>query len=206
MHTDFIPRGAFPLRLDEISDDTHLLTEVHAFESRDSAVVFVEASLQNRGRIETTFCSFRASNIAAILVIKPPHPRPSLEAASSFLMFLRDWDQLLLHNFLAIGGDWISEKYRSLLRAEARIETKWFQEWLTASHDSRISKYPGLPWRSFIRKTVQENFNFSQDYLQLLTIEDDGEREGALKLLVEGFLKEKKRAISIFPKRWSKLQ
>ena len=208
MLTDFIPRGAFPLRLDEI-EEANLLSEVHFFETQSSttvsALVYVESSMVNRERIQATFLTFRASNIPAILLIKPITPHPSLEALSSFFMFLRDWDQLTLHNIVQLCGDYVPEQYRSVLRTEARIEMKWFQEWLTASHDSRISKYPGLPWRSFIRKTVQENYTFAQDFLQLLTI-DEGERESTLSPFINDFLRNKKKAISIFPKRWSKLQ
>ena len=90
------------------------------------------------------------------------------------------------------------------MQTEAKIELKWFREWLMAASDSRIHKYPGMPWRSFIRKVVGENYTFACTFLELVASTATPENREYLQLLMKGFLESKKKFICTFPKRWGK--
>jgi len=100
----------------------------------------------------------------------------------------------------------VSPKSVKDLQLESKIELKWVREWLMASHDPRISKYPGLPWRSFIRKIVQENFEFAENFLRLASVDSEEKDESAIETLFTVFLRTKKKAVCIYPKNWGKLQ
>ncbi len=166
-------------------------------EKRKVNLATVAASPINREGITEGLCALRASGISPLLLLRQSDPTWSVDQVLSFLEFLRDWDQLLLRNVLEVVHGRAHEKYLPALQVEAKIELKWFQEWQTAVADPRIHRYPGLPWRSFLRKVNAENFEFAF----VLLSEEAGPE---LDAKVEEFLKGKKKTICVFPKNWSK--
>lgn len=192
------------LHLDRFANNDVFRTELSAIEQRGGGPVFLESALDNFDRIRESLLALRASNLSAILRLKPTEGLPAPEELEAVVCYLRDWDQLFLHNILVLFQGWIPEKFIKELEAEARIETKWFQEWLSANQDQRLSRYPGLPWRSYIRKVIGENFDF---VLTLLKVGTPGDRdEMTLENLLRAYLKSRKKAICFFPKKWGKTQ
>lgn len=192
------------IRLDEIAGDA-LSVELDRLEESQQHVVYLEASLGSWDKIKISLCGLRASNVPGILLLKSASQVP-LEEIAQALIYLKNWDQLYVHNFLALCGDLVPVKLQKDLQLESKIELKWVKEWLTASHDQRISKFPGLPWRSFIRKVVQENFDFAENFLRVASPESEEKNDVAAESLVVAYLKAKKKAVCIFPKNWGKLQ
>ncbi|MBI4405933.1 MAG: hypothetical protein HY537_17370 [Deltaproteobacteria bacterium] len=188
------------LHLDKEDSDLSLYEE-------DSPVfVSVVASVENWEKIKDSLCKLRASNISAMLFLNHLDVDLEDEELQYVFSYLRDWDQLTLHNILQLVGDWVPQALHQALLNEAKTEMKWFREWWVASHDSRLHKYPGLPWRSFIRKIINENFEFASFFLKLAASAATAENIQATENLVRGFLENKKKVVCIFPKKWNKLQ
>src|SRR5690606_9168858 len=116
---------------------------------------------------------------------------------------LRDWDQLFVENFLAVCEAWVPQEFQQALRTEAKIELKWAKEWMTAASDQRIHKYPGLPWRSFLRKIMAENYDFAMKFLELTAAAATDENVKKMVAHIQGFLEAKKKVVCVFPKRWN---
>jgi len=193
-----------PLRLDEIGEE-QIKKEVRSFEKKSVPFVFLEATPASRERIQSTLLSLRASNISGMLTLLK-NGNPSADEVTEFFGFLRDWDQLTLTNLLALCGDWVPEAFRGEFSIEAKIEQKWMKEWMVASQDPRIAKYPGLPWRSFIRKINQENYAFAQTFVRFAAPDSEERSDITIGNLLRAFLKSRKKAICLFPKKWEKLQ
>jgi hypothetical protein len=167
-------------------------------EKQSKTLATVAASTGNSESIKDTLCSLRASGISPLLLVRKGFAKWPTEEILAFFGFLRDWDQLLLRNLTELAGDRIPAPFQATLAQEAKTELKWFQEWQTAVADPRIHRYPGLPWRSFLRKVNAENFAFAQDLLR-----DDATLE-SLDVRIRGFLVGKKKTICVFPKNWGK--
>ncbi len=176
----------------------HIAKQLLQFEERKATLVTVAASIEKLEAIRQAFCSLRASGISSLLLLRKVDIPLTTEEVLAIFAFLRDWDQLLLRNLLEIASDKIPAGFLPHLVAEAKTEFKWFQEWQTAVSDPRIHRYPGLPWRSFLRKVNAENFAFAQAILR-----DDSGHE-VLDATVKSFLIGKKKTICIFPKNWGK--
>ena len=188
-------------------DGSQQLAEVlTAFPEKESPLlVNVTGSVQSWEKIKDTLCDLRAANISPILHIKSGVNLDDDEIVFLF-SFMRDWDQLFLHNFLEICGEWVPKEFQTILQTESKIEMKWISEWLTANGDQRIYKYPSLPWRSFIRKIIGENYNFALVFLMLAAAPATEENVKAMHDHIKAFLEIKKKVICVFPKRWGKLQ
>jgi hypothetical protein len=206
MLTESVPENRLWLRLDELGDENALGSEVRFFEDHASPLVTVEASLGTWARVKPTLLALRAANVSALLLLQKPIHEPTFETLLEVFAFLREWDQLLLHNFISLCGDHLPPPFKNDFAIETKIEMKWFREWLMASHDPRISKYPGLPWRSFIRKITSENYTFAQTFLEVVYFPEEVDAEKTLPLLLKNFLQGRKKAICLFPKRWGKAQ
>jgi hypothetical protein len=206
MLTESVPESRLRLRLDELLDQDALDSEVKFFEENAFPLVTVEASLGSWARVKPTLLTLRAANISALLLIQKPAHDPTFEDLIEVFAFLRGWDQLLLHNFTQLCGKFLPQAFQSDFAVETKIEMKWFREWLMASHDQRISKYPGLPWRSYIRKITTENYLFAQSFVEIAFSPEEVDSEKTLSLLVKNFLHSRKKAICLFPKRWGKAQ
>ncbi len=172
--------------------------QLASLEKKQQTLATLAASVDNIDRAKETLCALRAAGISPLLLLRKPSEPLNKESLLAIFGFLRDWDQLLLRNLLELGEHYVPSKYLPLLHPEARTEMKWFQEWQTAVADPRIHRYPGLPWRSFLRKVNAENYAFVQNVLR----DDTG--ADRLDSLVEEFLKGKKKTICIFPKNWGK--
>lgn len=170
-----------------------------------SLLVNVTGSVQSWEKIKDTLCELRAANVSPILHIKGGATLDDEEILFLFA-FMRDWDQLFLHNFLEICGEWVPKEFQSILQNESKIEMKWISEWLTANSDQRIYKYPSLPWRSFIRKIIGENYNFACVFLMLAAAPATDENVKAMHEHIKAFLETKKKVVCVFPKKWGKLQ
>jgi hypothetical protein len=168
-------------------------------------LVNVTGSVQSWEKIKDLLCDLRAVNISPILHIKGGVPLDDDEIVFLF-SFLRDWDQLFLHNFLEICGEWVPKEFQTVLQNESKIEMKWISEWLTANGDQRIYKYPSLPWRSFIRKIIGENYQFALVFLMMAAAPATDENVKAMHDHIRAFLEAKKKVICVFPKKWGKLQ
>jgi hypothetical protein len=172
--------------------------QLDSLEKRNAMLATVAASVENLETLKETLCGLRASGISPMVLLKPVETPLTTDEILAVFAFLRDWDQLLLRNVLEVASARIDPKYVPSLIQEAKIEFKWFQEWQTAVADPRIHRYPGLPWRSFLRKVNAENFEFSQ-----LLLRDDSTGD-TLDLAVKAFLVGKKKTICVFPKNWGK--
>jgi len=192
------PTGETTFQLDSIWKNNALDRGIFSLSEKNLFFITLEASGEDTEKIRSALCAIRAANLAAVLLLKRPENQLDLEKVASLIVFLREWDQLLLHNILQLCEHLVPAEFRPAFWNESKIELKWFREWVSASQDPRIYKVPGLPWRSFIRKIVQENFEFADD---LLSMPEDN-----LKELLVNFLAKKKKVVCLFPKRWSKLQ
>lgn len=168
-------------------------------------LVTVTGSVESWEKIKETLCTLRAVNVSSVLHIKRDRDLDDDEIIFLF-SFLRDWDQLFLHNFLEICGEWVPQEFQTTLLNESKIEQKWIKEWLTANSDQRIYKYPSLPWRSFIRKIVGENYDFAMVFMMLAASPATDENVKAMHDHIKAFLEIKKKVVCVFPKRWGKLQ
>lgn len=192
------------LDLDQILGEEAILSQVRAFEGKSIPLVTLSASVESLVRVRTTLLELRSLNISALLQLTPASVPLTDDELDVVFAFLRDWDQLILQNFLELCRDRVPPEYLGLLQNEAKIESKWFQEWQMATSDSRIHKYPTLPWRSFIRKIVRENYRFVSTFLPLVKPEVREENAVQVQQVVREFLEAKKKVVCIFPKRWGK--
>lgn len=188
--------------LQELSDGAGSFS---AGEKGDKLLVNVTGSVQSWEKIKDTLCDLRAANLSPVLHIKGGIPLDDDEIMFLFA-FMRDWDQLFLHNFLELCGEWVPKEFQPILITESKIEMKWISEWLTANSDQRIYKYPSLPWRSFIRKIIGENYNFAVAFLALAAAPATEENVKAMHEHIKSFLEIKKKVVCVFPKKWGKLQ
>jgi hypothetical protein len=175
-----------------------LSNQLATLEKRNATLATVAASVENLVALKDTLCALRASGISPLVLLRAAETPLNTDAILEILGFLRDWDQLLLRNVLEVAGPKIQARYGAALEQEAKIELKWFQEWQTAVSDPRIHRYPGLPWRSFLRKVNAENFSFAQQLLR------DDSSEEVLDAAVQAFVVGKKKTICVFPKNWGK--
>lgn len=187
-------------------DESAILHNVADFEKKSLPLVTLTSSVDDWEKIRKTLLALRSSNISAVLLIKKSEEFLEDEEIQAIFTFLRDWDQLLLQNVLEICEGWVPEVFLAPLQNEAKIELKWFKEWWVAVSDPRIHKYPGLPWRRFVRKVVGENYDFATQFLHLVSLPATPENIAAVQTHFNTFLESKKKVLSIFPKKWSKLQ
>lgn len=197
-----------PLQLHRYPTTADLERSIALMESRPEAIVYLESDLEHFDRIRTSLCLLRAQNVSAVLLLTKSEPPLNNNELESVLPFLRDWDQLFLYNIMVLFDGWIADKFKKHIDTEIKIELKWFREWLVANQDSRISRYPGLPWRSYMRKVIGENFDFAQT---LLTVgghlpPEQRKEDLTIENLVLAYLKSRKKAICFFPKKWGRLQ
>lgn len=162
----------------------------------ENPLEMVELPIGEWDKIKSALLEVRASNRCAILTLKPIEKEVSLDELSGIFDFLRDWDQLTLQNILTLYGNHIPAEFKPELVSEGKMEIMWLRQWLLASVDPRIGKYPGLPWRSYIRKSIRENYLFAENLLY-------GD-ETNFKSLVEAYLAARKKVLCIFPKNWNK--
>ncbi len=192
------------LELDNFVGEDVLLSQVRSYEGKPIPLVTLVASVESLSRVRTTLLELRSLNISALLLLTPASVPFTDDELEVVFTFLRDWDQLILNNFLELCRDRIPAAYLSLLQTEAKIELKWFQEWQIATSDTRIHKYPTLPWRSYIRKIVRENYKFATTFLPLVEPEVLQANAAETQSVIQAFLEAKKKVVCIFPKRWGK--
>jgi len=195
-----------PLQLGSLTSEA-LSKQLAKCETSGQAVVYLEADLTEFERVRSSLCLLRASNLSPILLLKPLDPPPTVAELEAVIPYLRDWDQLFLFNILVLFQGWLPPSFAKELELEAKIELKWFREWLVANQDARLSRYPGLPWRSYIRKVIGENYDFTLMLLRVGQPDESGQRdEMTLGNLLRSFLKSRKKAICFFPKKWGRSQ
>jgi len=182
-----------------------LLSDISNYEEKKLPLVTMVSSVNEGDKIRAMLSALRASNISGILLLKRSGEPLEDEEVLGIFAFLREWDQLLLLNVLELAESWIPQVFLAPLQQEAKVELKWFKEWLTASSDARIHKYPGLPWRRFIRKIISENYIFTANLAQLIALPATEENVRAVGEHFNRFLEEKRKVVSLFPKRWEKI-
>ncbi len=170
----------------------------------DKPLIHLSGSIENWERIQNSLLILRASNKAVLLHLKRGEDFLEDEEIQFLFSMLRDWDQLTIENFMEICGEWVPQEFQPLLRNETKIEQKWAEEWLVASCDEKFYKYPGLPWRSFIRKTIGENFTFAIRFLELAAAPATEENVVLMHDHIKKFLEAKKKVVCVFPKKWGK--
>ncbi len=191
--------NSFPheIDLDELQL-TDILLEINK-ENASPPVVFISLSVENWEAINSSLCVLRANNLASIIFLKEPNQALNCDELSFAFTSLKKLDQLTIHNFLTLSKPFIPPFFISNIEQEAKLEKKWLTEWLLADTDTRICYYPALPWRSYIRKTINENYKFAMEFLKLIVIDD----QNKLKELFLQFLEEKKKKVlCVFPKNW----
>lgn len=198
--------GLPELNVDKVVEASEIEQQVFELEKQQAPLVGVHASIDSWDKVEAAICSLRSANVSALLALQKSSE--VLEDNEILYLFgvLRDWDQLTLQNFLEICGDWIPQEFQELLKNEAKIELKWAKEWLTAASDQRITKYPALPWRSFTRKIVAENYRFAVKFLELAAAPATEENMAAIHQHIRQFIELKKQVVCIFPKKWKQGQ
>ena len=195
----------FQIQLDEIQSDDELRSEVDSLEEENRTLVYVVSSLKSYDKLRKILLALRSANVSAIVLLKESDRIPSVDEIDSLFRYLRDWDQLFLHNVLQLAEPWIPEKFREKLRSEVKHELKWFREWFLACSDPRIYKYPTLPWRSYIRKVTGENFEFAKALLKNVGLNPSIPVEEIDRMFLE-FLDRKQHVLCTFPKRWERVQ
>lgn len=190
--------------LDTYPDEATLLAQASTLESQRLSVVSLTASLESWEKLTSFLCALRSANISPILQIRRGEELLEDEEILYVFSFLRSWDQFLLGNFMEICGEWVPALYQPLLQIEAKTELKWFKEWSLAASDPRIHKYPGLPWRSFMRKINTENHRFAAQFLELTANAATPENLKIMDTHIRAFLEAKKKVVCVFPKRWSR--
>jgi hypothetical protein len=179
--------------------------EVKSLESEGVTFVTAKANLDALDRVGPLLASLRASGVGAVMLLHRGDETVEEEEALTIFQFLRDSDQMLLHNFLELCEGWVPPEYVVSLQTECKFELKWFREWLTAANDTRIYKYPSLPWRSFIRKVNTENYQFAERFLQLVSEPNNVPNVQVMSDLFRRFLVAKKQVLCVFPKNWGKM-
>ena len=165
---------------------------INELEAEGQGLFTFKAQVQSWEKVRDALLACRSANLGVLYLVSPPE-RPLQDEELAFIIdFLVECDQLSLTNLLVLMGDKLPVPFRSQLESEAKIERKWLEEWLLAASAQEIHKYPGLPWRSFIRKIVQENGDFAESVLA-------GHLEESY---LNDFLEKKKKVVCIFPKRW----
>ena len=192
------------INADEITENAALLSELSLAEKNQTPIVTLVGSIESWERIKTFLFASRASNVAALFLLKKPEGFLEDEEIQYLFGFLRDWDQLFVENFLSVCEAWVPQEFQQALKTEAKIELKWAKEWMTAASDQRIHKYPGLPWRSFLRKIMAENFDFAMKFLELTAAPATDENVKKMVTHIQSFLEAKKKVVCVFPKRWPK--
>jgi hypothetical protein len=190
------------LNLDDYQGDAGLLSEISLWEQKEVPIVTLTTSLSDFDRIRTALLALRSANISPVLLLQRQEALLEDEEIAAIFRFLRDQDQLVLVNFLEICGEWVAPQFQKVLQTEAKIELKWFREWMSAASDRRIHKYPGLPWRRFIRQIMAENYSFAIDFLRLAGADNTPENQAATEKRLRELLEAKKKVVCIFPKRW----
>lgn len=192
------------LILDEMNSEQDLMEEIDSMEKGNLYLVYIIATIKSWPLLSSAVCSLRSRNMSSLLLLTRMDESLDKDQKLTMLTMLRDWDQLILHNLMAVCSEFIPKEYDEKFRLESKTEMKWFREWLLALSDPRLHKYPNLPWRSFIRKIVSENFNFARNIL--LESSDAGSEDSHVQKFFSHFLDEKKKVVCLFPKRWSKTQ
>ncbi|MBI3295100.1 MAG: hypothetical protein HYZ71_10255 [Deltaproteobacteria bacterium] len=191
----------------EIAENTEVQTllpriDLLELEERHSLVT-LEVSVAAWPICRKVLARLRSAGLPVLIQIQRRDWQCELEELTFLFGELRNCDQLTLQNLLELAHDLIPAESLQLLHNESRIEIKSFQEWVVASEDPRVHLYPVLPWRSFIRKVIQENFEFSRSLLDLhFMYGPDTGTSPELKRLIEQFLNSKKKVLCIFPKKW----
>lgn len=180
--------------------------QISQFEKSQAPLVGIQASIHDFQKVEEAICSLRSRNVSALLALRKPGETLEDEEILGLFGVLRDWDQLTLQNFLEVCGDWVPQEFQETLKSEAKIELKWAKEWLTATTDQRITKYPALPWRSFTRKIMGENYRFAVRFLELAAAPATEENLSAMKKHILEFVETKKKVVCIFPKKFKQGQ
>ncbi len=188
--------------LDAIADSA-LLPAMEAGEDGNRALVRLSGSVAVWDRLKILMPQLRASGVAVVLSLKKGTAEISEERLTEIFSCLKLWDQFTLQNLLELSGHWLLPQFFTPLQQESRLEMKWFEEWSTAAADTRLHKYPNLPWRRFIRKANDENYHFFTKLLTEWGVGSDDE-EVRVGSVVAEFLKEKRKAVNIFPKRFNK--
>jgi len=191
--------------LDSLQGQDGLSSWVRALEERQLPAVTLRASVRDWDRIQSAILMCRAANISVVLLLKAEAEAEGtvvpMEELPELLGLLRLWGQCLLHNILVLLRPAIPAGAIRALGAEAKIELMWFREWGTASSDARVHRYPGLPWRSFMRNVNEENFAFAVRLLELEAREGEPAPEAETAQAITEFLAAKKKVVNIFPKR-----
>lgn len=176
-----------------------------------SPLITIEGSVAAWDECALVLSRMRAAGLPVLLKLKKGDWTCELEELNYLFRAMRGKDQLTLSNTLELFGGILNQETRDQTRdqleVESRIELKSFQEWIVATCDPRLHKYPVLPWRSFIRKVIEENFEFANGALDILYMYgDDAEQSPELKNLIANFLESKKKVLCLFPKKWSRDQ
>jgi hypothetical protein len=202
MFIDGIPE----LNVDSATQQSDIEKQISEFEKNQSPLVGLQASLTNWEKVESTICALRSANVSALLELRKAGDLLEDEEIVYLFGVLRDWDQLYIQNFLELCGDWVPQEFQETLKNEAKIELKWAKEWLTAVTDQRFTKFPTLPWRSFTRKIVGENYKFAVKFLELAAAPATPENLAAIHSHIKAFVEAKKKVVCVFPKKWKQGQ
>jgi len=186
--------------LDRLAEEGRLF-EVAETPDAPPALLRLQFTLGQWERVKRLMPRLRAENISVVLMLKRGDAEIGEEQLTEIFAQLRLWDQFTLHNLLELCGGWFTPRVLTPLQQEAKIELMWFEQWSTASTDSRLHKYPTLPWRRFIRKATTENYQF---FTKVLEQWGNGELDEEKKVegVVAAFLTEKRKAVNIAPKRF----
>lgn len=194
--------GAHEVDLDAVPSAEALASSIADLERGGVTAVTLTASPPHWDVVREALPRLRAAGIAAVLLVKKPSEPLFDEEITALFDYLKLWDQFLLHNVLEACPEKFPKGAVSALSHEAKLELKWITEWAAASADPRVHKYPGLPWRRFIRKINDENYAFVIRFLEHMKGPETQENVEAAKQLFRAFLEEKKKVVNLFPKKW----
>jgi hypothetical protein len=162
-----------------------------------SPLLYLSAKSYPVSWMDEFFCALRAEGQAFVFSLLGVEPSWQEDEAIAVARSLARVEQLSLRNLLWLGMGFFPEPLEKVLRMEAVLELKCFEEWHRALGETSWQKYPYLPWRRFLRKVNEENLEFFEKFLRSA---DEKEQQA----LAVNFLNEKKKVVTIFPKKWDK--
>lgn len=189
------------LRFD-LGDEATLVECLTALDDRLASsdvarVVTARASFERWPELVRFLCELRGRGVMPLVTFESA-PAVDERTLIDRLRFLADWDQCSLENVLVVVDRWLPDACRSAVAHEARIEALFFREWAAAASDARLTRYPALPWRRFLRNVNEENFRFAEACV--LSQNDPA----ALTEAVRGLLELKRKTVNRFPKKWGR--
>ncbi len=141
-----------------------------------SPIVILEVSLSEWASLNSALCAMRAANTGVLVKLSTDKERPlGKSQCVEICHSLRDWDQLSFGNLITLAGELVPNELKELLNDVAQHEDRILRQWLFAVQTSLHFGRLRFPWRSFIRRVVNENFDIAKKIFEEHSSEENNE-------------------------------